>query len=93
MVAVVEQLPPGGDYVVQVLAQKTEDEARASYQALQQKYSSVLSGRDASIRRADLGDKGVVLRAQIGPFATADQANSFCGDLKAAGGLCIVQKN
>ena len=29
----------GGAYVVQVSAQKTEDEARASYQVLQQKYS------------------------------------------------------
>jgi hypothetical protein len=83
----------GGAYVVQVSAQKTEDEARASYQTLQQKYPSVLSGREANIRRADLGDKGVYFRAQIGPFATADQANSFCGDLKAAGGQCIVQKN
>jgi len=83
----------GGAYVVQVSAQKTEDEARASYQALQQKYPSVLGSRQANIRRADLGDKGVYYRAQIGPFATADQANTVCGDLKAAGGQCIVQKN
>jgi len=83
----------GGAYVVQVSAQKTEDEARASYQALQQKYPGVLGSRQANIRRADLGDKGVYYRAQIGPFATADQANSVCGDLKAAGGQCIVQKN
>ena len=83
----------GGAYVVQVSAQETEDEARASYQALQQKYPSVLGGRDANIRRADLGEKGVYYRAQIGPFATLDQANSFCGDLKAAGGQCIVQEN
>jgi hypothetical protein len=83
----------GGAYVVQVSAQKTEDEARASYHALQQKYPGVLSGREANIRRADLGDKGVYYRAQIGPFATADQANALCGDLKAAGGQCIVQKN
>jgi cell division septation protein DedD len=83
----------GGAYVVQVSAQKTEDEARASYQALQQKYPSVLGSRQANIRRADLGDKGVYYRAQIGPFTTADQANTVCGDLKAAGGQCIVQKN
>jgi hypothetical protein len=83
----------GGAYVVQVSAQKTEDEARASYQSLQQKYPSVLGSRQANIRRADLGDKGVYYRAQIGPFATSDQANAFCGDLKAAGGQCIVQKN
>jgi cell division septation protein DedD len=53
----------------------------------------VLGSRQANIRRADLGDKGVYYRAQIGPFATSDQANAFCGDLKAAGGQCIVQHN
>jgi hypothetical protein len=83
----------GGAYVVQVSAQKTEDEARSSYRSLQQKYPGVLGSREASIRRADLGDKGVYYRAQIGPFGTADQANTLCGDLKAAGGQCIVQKN
>lgn len=62
--AAVERVPAaapaaGGAYVVQVSAQKTEDEARASYQALQQKYPSVLGSREANIRRADLGDKGV----------------------------------
>ena len=85
-------LPPGGDYVVQVSAQKTEDEARASYRALQQKYPSVFGGREANIRHADLGGKGVFYWAQIGPFATADQANAFCNSLKDAGGECIVQE-
>jgi hypothetical protein len=82
-----------GAYVVQVSAQKTEEEAQSSYRALQAKYPGVLSGRDASIRRADLGDKGVYYRAQVGPFANAEAANTFCGNLKAAGGQCIVQKN
>ena len=57
-----------GAYVVQLASARTEDDARASYQALQQKYPNVLGGRDANIRRADLGDKGVFYRAQIGPF-------------------------
>ena len=87
------QSAPSGAYVVQVSAQKTEDEARASYQALQQKYPSVFGGREANIRRADLRDKGVYYWAQIGPFQTVDEANAFCGHLKAAGGQCIVQKN
>ena len=82
-----------GAYVVQVSAQKTESEAQSSYRALQQKYPAVLGSREANIRRADLGDKGVYYRAQIGPFATADQANEFCTNLKSAGGQCIVQKN
>ena len=84
----------GGAYAVQVSAQKSEAEAQSSYQSLQAKYPSVLGGKQASIRRVDLGDKGgVFYRAQVGTFATADQANAFCGDLKAAGGQCIVQKN
>jgi hypothetical protein len=83
----------GGAYVVQVSAQKTEAEALSSYQSMQSKYPGVLGGRSANIRRADLGDKGVYYRAQIGPFATSEQANTFCSSLKDAGGQCIVQKN
>jgi hypothetical protein len=82
-----------GSYIVQVSAQKTEGEAQSSYRAMQAKYPAVLAGREASIRRADLGDKGVYYRAQIGPFANAAAANTFCDNLKAAGGQCIVQKN
>lgn len=84
---------PEGAYVVQVSAQKTEGDAQASYRSLQQKYPAVLAGREASIRRADLGDKGVYYRAQVGPFTNAASANQFCDSLKSAGGQCIVQKN
>jgi sporulation related protein len=94
---VAARTPPGvaagGAYVVQVSAQKTEAEALSSYQAMQAKYPGVLASRSANIRRADLGDKGVYYRAQIGPFATSEQANTFCSSLKDAGGQCIVQKN
>lgn len=84
----------GGSYVVQVSAQRTEAEAQSSYRALQQKHPSVLGGREASIRRVDLGDKGgVFYRAQVGSFATSEQATAFCDNLKAAGGQCIVQRN
>ncbi len=80
--------------MVQVSSQRTEAEAQSSYQALQQKYPSVLGGREANIRRVDLGDKGgVFYRAQVGSFATSEQATAFCNSLKAAGGQCIVQRN
>jgi cell division protein FtsN len=82
-----------GGYVVQVSAQKTEDEARASYQMLQQKYSSVLGGHDPIIRRAELGQSGTWYRVHIGSFATSEQATAFCNNLQDAGGQCIVQKN
>jgi SPOR domain len=84
----------GGAYVVQVSAQRSESEAQSAYQSLQAKYPGVLGGRNASIKRVDLGDKGgVFYRAQVGSFATSEQATTFCNSLKDAGGQCIVQKN
>jgi cell division septation protein DedD len=80
-------------YVVQVSSQRSEADAQASYKALQQKYTSVLSGHDPIIRRADLGDKGTFYRAQVGPFATMDEATQLCNSLKSAGGQCIIQRN
>lgn len=83
-----------GAYVVQVSAQRSENEAQSAYQSLQTKYPGVLGGRNASIKRVDLGDKGgVFYRAQVGSFATSEQATTFCNSLKDAGGQCIVQKN
>jgi len=45
------------------------------------------------IKRADLGEKGVVYRAMVGPFASADEATQFCVNLKSAGGQCFVPRN
>jgi hypothetical protein len=45
------------------------------------------------IKRADLGPLGVYYRAMVGPFGTAEEAAQFCGDLEAAGGQCVVQRN
>jgi cell division septation protein DedD len=81
---------PSGQYV-QVSSQRSEEDARASFRALQQKYPSVLGNRQPVIRTRDLGgDRGVRYRVQIGPFASADQANNLCENLKSAGGQCYV---
>jgi cell division septation protein DedD len=84
---------PAGGYVVQLSSQRSEEEARASFQTLQTKYAAVFGDRQPLIKRADLGAKGVVYRAQVGPFPSQDQANQFCSSLKVAGGHCFVQKN
>jgi hypothetical protein len=83
----------GGAYAVQITAQKSEAEAQSAYRAMQAKYPSVLAGRDANIRRADLGGSGVWYRAQVGSFGTFEQATAFCNTFRDAGGQCIVQKN
>ena len=85
---------PAVAYVVQVSAQRTEAEAQSSYRALQQKYPAVLGSREAYFRRVDLGEKdGIFYRAQVGSFATSEQATAFCDNLKTAGGQCIVQRH
>ena len=82
-----------GGYLVQVASQKSEADAQASYKALQTKYPSVLGSHSPLIKRADLGEKGVYYRAMVGPFGSSDEASQFCGNLKSAGGQCVVQRN
>ncbi|MFZ5731850.1 MAG: SPOR domain-containing protein [Pseudomonadota bacterium] len=82
-----------GNYVVQVSSQRSEADAQASYRALQSKYPSVLGSRSASIRRADLGDRGVYYRAMVGPFGSSEDATRLCDSLKAAGGQCNIMRN
>ncbi|HEV3397362.1 MAG TPA: SPOR domain-containing protein, partial [Xanthobacteraceae bacterium] len=84
---------PAGGYVVQLSSQRSEEEARASFKALQTKYAEVFGDREPLIRRVALANKGVYYRAQVGPFGTVAEANQFCSNLKIAGGQCIVQKN
>ncbi|MDQ2953746.1 MAG: SPOR domain-containing protein [Pseudomonadota bacterium] len=80
-----------GSYV-QVASQRSEAEAQASFRSVQAKFPDVLGARQPVIRRADLGDKGVYYRAQVGPLS-AEQANEICSNLKAAGGQCLIQRN
>ena len=82
-----------GGYVVQVSSQRTEADAQASYRALQAKYPAVLGSRRPTIKRADLGEKGIFFRTQVGPFAAVEEAGEMCNSLKAAGGQCIVLRN
>jgi SPOR domain len=82
-----------GGYAVQLSSQKSEAEAQASFKALQAKFPDQLSDRTATIKRVDLGSKGIYFRALVGPFASLDEAASFCTDLKAAGGQCLIPRN
>lgn len=82
-----------GGYLVQVSSQRSEADAQASFRPLQGKFPSVLGSQSPLIKRADLGDKGVYYRAMVGPFGSPDEASQFCGNLKSAGGQCVVQRN
>ena len=83
----------GGRFHVQVSSQKSETDAESSYRSIQSKYSGVLGGQPHTVRRADLGSKGVFYRAMVGPFGSREQAVQLCSSLKSAGGDCVVQAN
>jgi hypothetical protein len=82
-----------GQYAVQISSQRSEAEAQAAFRSLQAKYPTQLGGRQALIRRADLGSKGIYYRALVGPFANGSDATALCQSLKSAGGSCLIQKN
>lgn len=82
-----------GGYFVQIAAQRTQGEAQSAWKATQSKYPGILGSYSANIRRADLGDRGIYYRAQVGPFNSKDQANELCQSLRAQGGDCMVQRN
>jgi hypothetical protein len=85
--------PATGNFAVQVSSQRSEAEAQAAFRSLQAKYPDQLGGRQALIHRVELGAKGTYYRAMVGPFASADEANALCNNLKAAGGQCLIQRN
>ncbi|BBF92535.1 SPOR domain-containing protein [Blastochloris tepida] len=85
-------IPANGGFVVQVSAARSEAEAQAALRSVQSKYGDVLAGQPTSVRKVNLGDRGTFYRAHIGPFATREQANDLCSNLRSAGGDCIVQQ-
>ena len=82
----------GARYVVQLSSERGEAAAHARSRVLQTKYRDAFAGRKTFIRRADLGDRGVYYRVQMGPFAI-EEANQICGNLKKSGADCVVQRN
>ena len=72
-------------YVVQVAARKSRADALQAFTDLQQRYPDILSGHRPLVQPADLGDKGIWHRLQIGPFQAKAAAFELCQRLKAAG--------
>ncbi|WP_332119725.1 SPOR domain-containing protein, partial [Azorhizobium caulinodans] len=70
-----------------------EADALGSFKVLQSRYPQLLGTYKASVKKADLGERGIYYRAQVGPFTTREQANDLCQSLRAQGADCLVQKN
>jgi hypothetical protein len=77
--------------VVQLSAQRTEEEAQSAFRAAQSKYS-VLAGYQLLVRKKDQGGRGVFYAAQVDPLAR-DEATGLYNRIKSAGGNCFIQAN
>lgn len=82
-----------GAYVVQIASVRSEAEAQATWRSMQGKYPGLLSNQPFTVKRADLGDRGVYYRAQVGSFSGREDAVKLCEALRAQGGDCMVQRN
>lgn len=81
-----------GSYVVQVAARKSQTDALAAFADIQQKYPRLLNGYSPIIKRADLGNKGVWYRLNVGPVESKQVASALCSQLKSAGmRSCLVR--
>lgn len=80
-----------GAFAVQLAAPSTEKEANDVMGRLQKKFANELDGREASVRKADKGDKSVY-RVRVGNLSQED-AKSLCSKLQAGGGSCFVVRN
>jgi cell division septation protein DedD len=85
------QPAPTGDFVVQLASLRSPEQAQATFNTLQGRFGSILTGFTPDIQRADLGERGIYHRLRVGPMDRAS-ANSLCQRYQAAGGDCIVQR-
>ena len=79
-----------GDYLVQLLAVRSETGARSEWNTLRAAEPDLFAGANLHIQRADLGAKGVFYRLRLGSFETREDATGFCAEVKSAGKDCIV---
>lgn len=80
-----------GSHLVQIGAFRSQEEADGQWSKLQGKLGGYLDGKSNDVERADLGDKGVYYRLRIGPFASADDAKTYCAGLKDRGTDCLIK--
>ena len=97
IVAAVEEAQPSSrsnqneNWVVQLSAQRSEEEAQSAFRAAQAKHAT-LASYQMVIRKKDQGKRGVFYAAQVGPFPR-DDANGLCSRIRSAGGKCFIQEN
>ena len=78
-----------GPFRIQLAAVRDEADARRAWDLVQVDLGPVLSGLEPFIERADTAN-GVFYRVQIGPFASLQDAEALCDQLKQRNASCFV---
>jgi cell division septation protein DedD len=78
-----------GDYRIQLAAVREEADARRAWDLFLVDLGPVLGGLQPFIERAETAN-GVFYRVQIGPFASLQEAESLCDQLKQRNASCFV---
>lgn len=84
---------PAGESSValQIGAYKSDAEASAAWASFSRKHPMVAAYR-SSVKKVDLGDKGIWYRLRVGTFEDKAAAVAFCDKLKADGGNCFLAR-
>ncbi len=83
---------PSGAYVVQVAALKVRDGARSAWARLQRAHPGLLGDKQLTVKKVDLGARGIFYRVRVGFFADRAGASALCRALKARQQDCLVAK-
>lgn len=81
-----------GNWLVQIGAYRSREEAEQGWASAQSKYPGVLGDYGSDIMEVDLGARGVYQRLRFGPFDTREAAVDACETLKAQRQDCLVVK-
>jgi hypothetical protein len=79
-----------GGVRIQLASVRAEADAQREWGRLQRQHGDVLGGLSPSYTSADLGDRGVYIRLQAGPFPVPEAARAACETLRARGVGCNV---
>lgn len=90
-VPVSRQSPSTPSYYIQLASLKDDSAARQAYERIARDFPAVVAGVPAAFPQADLGERGVFTRVQIGPLSQSE-AQSRCAlyTSSAKGGTCLV---
>jgi hypothetical protein len=75
---------------IQLASVRAEAEAQREWARLLRQHGDVLGGLAPSYTSADLGERGVYIRLQAGPFPIPEAARAACETLRARGVGCNV---